>query len=614
MLTRSPHPLSWCRQIPFQYGPAWVFLTCLLISGNLHAESSPDARMPAGRDPSVRLEVRGTKITDPQGRPVTLRGIYSREEWLGSEQEVRWFKEWGVTFVRFLLAYDPQYWQTVNAGRQDDRKRCILRPEDIEKTKAKCRWFEKHQIYFILEVPWRWYGIPDGLSSPDLLERQCAEMYRTLAEHFREFDYLVGYCMFSEIYVAPHKFRTYKQICTAIVDAVQQADPGRIVSATGFKVSSPDSLCDEIRIERPNVIYDFHFYDIKSFVLYRPYYGDMRYPGRIPHGFSGQSYYLDRNLLETFMAPALSFSERYKVPVWCGEYGAFNNAPDGSSDRWMSDVCRLLEKNQIPWILWTWKKGGQDVPALWKDLWQGKAEENAVTLSPHGGTFVDPVRVKIDSSKCDGSIFYTLDGSEPNEHSIRYTRPFEIHAATTVKARSLRQPNEYGPVDTARFEFGGQKGISDLRNAYPGLRATIQNTAAEKVEDLVQSEPLQTEKGLFWDKLHVSKQDGKTILWEGWIQIRTGGRYFFYPKAYGAYALFIGDKQVCWHPATKLDYARTSVGIITLESGYHPFKMIYSKPAGLDNGFELRLQRDTDPVKPPFKTGKEMFFYTENNS
>jgi endoglucanase len=600
------------RQILFQFMLGSVFLASGYLSGNLRAEGDPESNAPSDLRVSVRLQVRDTKITDAQGNPVVLRGIYSREEWLGSEQEVIRFKEWGVNFVRFLLAFDPQYWQTVNNGQEDEQKRCILRPENIEKTKTKCRWFEKHKIYYILEVPWRWYGIPESLSSPDLLERQCAEMYRTLAENFREFDYLVGYCMFSEIYVAPDKYKDYKKICTAIADAVQEADPGRIVSATGVNVSGPNGLGDETRIERPNVIYDFHFYDIKSFVAYRPYFGDMRYPGRIPHGYSCQSYYLDRKLLETFIAPAVAFSERYRVPVWCGEYGAFNDAPDGSSDRWMRDVCRIFEKNQIPWIIWTWKKGWTDVPSVWKDLWQGKWEENEVTVSPHGGTYVDPLRIQIDSWNPAGRIFYTLDESEPDEHSIRYTQPFQIHETTTIKARLICEETGSGPLDTAHFEFGGLKGVSAIENASPGLQARIENTAVEKIEEFTPSETAENEKGRFWDKMHFPTQENKTIIYEGWMEIPQGGRYFFYPKAFGAYTISMDGQQVCRHDATKLDYARTSVGIVTLESGFHTFKLIYSKPAGLEDGFELKLQRDSEPVDSPFKVGKKMFYYTEN--
>ncbi|MCX5632069.1 MAG: cellulase family glycosylhydrolase [Phycisphaerae bacterium] len=561
---------------------------------------------------SVRLRIQGTKFFDGNGNKIKLHGIYSREEWLQSEQEVIHFKEWGINFVRFLLAFDRDYWKTVNNGKVDLKKRCILRDENIQKTKTKCQWLEKHKIYFIIEVPWKWYGIDQELEKPELLKEQCARMYKTLAENFAGFEYLAGFCMFSEIYIVPEDYKHYKDICTAIVDAVHEVDPGLIVSATGVRVSGPDSLVDETLIERPNVIYDFHYYDIKTFVAYRPWFGDMRYPGRIPHGYSCRSYYLDKELHETFIAPAISFSKRYNVPVWCGEFGAFNNAPDGSSDRWMRDVCRIFERNDIPWIIWTWKKDMNDVPASWKDLWQGKLDYNEVTINPHGGRFTDELPVQIDSWVRDGEIYYTLDGTEPDKHSKLYEGPFSINKTTTVKAVLIRKDMGRCPVDTTVFEFGGLKPPVMSAKVSAGLRYAVYNTAGEKVEELKydKAEKIGISRGV--GDIHLKKSDGKTIVYDGLIDISKAGRYFFYPISYGAYEIYIDDTLVNKHFAVKLDYARTTPGIITLEAGLHRLKIIYSKPEGLENGFELKLQRDAVSVEPPCRVEEEMLFHTDN--
>jgi hypothetical protein len=558
---------------------------------------------------NMRLHVLNSRIVDSKDRPVKLRGIYTRAEWLDSEEQAQWFKKWGVNFVRMLLTYDREYWQIVNDGTVDMKKRCILRESNLIEMDKKCSWLEKRGIYFIIEVPWKWYGISQELEEPDLLAGQCARMYGTLAQRYKNMNYLMGFCMFSEIYIAPWHYESYKKICTAIVDAVHAVDPGYIVSVTGTRVSSPDSLFYETRIERPNVIYDFHYYDIKSFVAYRPYFGDMRYPGRVPHGFSSQSYYLDKKLHETFIAPAISFSNRYQVPVWCGEFGAFNNAPDGSSDRWMRDVCRIFERNGIPWIIWTWDKGDTDVPQLWKDLWQGKLDDCEVTISPHGGRFTDELSVQIDSWTSKGRIYYTLDGSEPNESSNPYNGPFKVNATTIVEARMICPSGVYGPVDATVFEFGGLKPLELIADIKPGLRYTQYNTAVEKIENLVLGQAQAFGLAVDFNQVKLQKSDGKTLVYEGLIAFSPAGRYFFYPVSYGAYELFIDDVLVNRHFATQLDYARTSPGIITLEAGIHRLKIIYSKPADYEDGFELKLQRDTAVVKPPHPVGREVLFY-----
>ncbi|MEN6386759.1 MAG: chitobiase/beta-hexosaminidase C-terminal domain-containing protein [Phycisphaerales bacterium] len=562
-------------------------------------------------DETVRLKVHGTDLVDGSGNKVMLRGIYTREEWLKSENEVINFKKWGVNFVRILLAFDKDYWQVVNNGQIDLNKRCILRDENIEKTKVKLEWLEKHKIYYIMEIPWRWYGMDDNLESPQLLKQQCVQMYKKLAGEFKDYDYLMGFCMFSESTIMPERYLDYKNICTAIVDGVHEVSPRMIMCSTGVKCSGPDGLIEASVIDRPNMIYDFHYYDIKTFVAYRPWFGDMRYPGRIPHGFSSRSYYSDKKLNETFIGPAIAFSRRYNVPIWCGEFGAFNNAPDGSSDRWMRDVCRIFERNEIPWIIWTWDLGMTDVPQLWKDLWQCRLDDYELAINPHGGRFTDEQTVQIDSWTRDGNIFYTTDGTEPDEKSKLYTEPFKINKTTTVMTRIIHQGKK-GPIDKTTFEFGGLKPFEAKGKVLPGLKYSVYNIAAEKVEKLKLEKAEKTGVVAGIGEAQLSKSDAKTVVYEGLIDISKAGRYFLYPKSYGAYEIYIDDVLSNKHFSTKLNYSRTVVGIMTLEKGLHKFKIIYSKPKDLEDGFEMNIQRDKTIIDPPFKVKAEMLYYIDN--
>jgi alpha-L-fucosidase len=44
--------------------------------------------------------------------------------------------------------------------------------------------------------------------------------------------------------------------------------------------------------------------------------------------------------------------------------------------------------------------------------------------------------VKIESSDKDAAVFYTIDGSEPNENSLRYDKPFIFNKNGVIKAIS----------------------------------------------------------------------------------------------------------------------------------------------------------------------------------
>jgi len=589
--------------------PFCVCLTlCLFVTSSCSAENSLE---PDASSKSVRLQVQGRQIVDGNGNSVTLRGIYTRAEWLNSEQEVKWFKEWGVTFVRMLLTYDKDYWDVVNNGEVDLNKRCILREENLQEMDRKCKWLEKNKIYFIIEFPWRWYGIGQEFKDVDLLSKQCARLYATLAERYKDYNYLVGYCMFSEIYVAPWYYQHYKKVCTEIVDAVRKVDPKRILSVTGVQVSGVDSFKDETHIDRPGIIYDFHYYWVKSFTHYRPWYGDMRYPGRIPHGYSGHSFYQDRAFHESMIEQGLAYSRKWNAPLWCGEYGAFGNAPDGSTNRWIRDVCQIIENNNIPWIIWTWKKDLTDVPELWKELWRGESNYR-VTTSPHGGTFTDPVSVKLETWVEGGEIRYTTDGSEPKASSSLYTALLRIEKDTTIRARVFKENINNAPIDTAIFKIGGRKPDEPEGKLLKGLQYMLFSGAIKKIEDdKIELMPV-LENGTCKNLKSVS--DNNTMRLNGFIKINKAGRYFFYPKSFGAYEIYIGDKLLSKHNATKYEWDRICAGTMALEAGMHKIKINYSRPAGISGGFSMKIQRDCEPINEPVKLMDSMLYHCKNNS
>jgi hypothetical protein len=95
----------------------------------------------------------------------------------------------------------------------------------------------------------------------------------------------------------------------------------------------------------------------------------------MPIGWFKSTELVDINYLRKELKPAIDFSKKWNVPVWCGEFGAFNNAPDNSSQRWLRDTAGIYENDNIPWIIWSWGKGLEDVPQIWKELWNGNFVE-----------------------------------------------------------------------------------------------------------------------------------------------------------------------------------------------------------------------------------------------
>ena len=73
-------------------------------------------------------------------------------------------------------------------------------------------------------------------------------------------------------------------------------------------------------------------------------------------------------LTEAVIQPYLDFRDRYKVPIWLGEFGE-------NTEAWIRHFVRVVEKNEVGWAFWPYKKmdsGSSFVswskPPYWDDI------------------------------------------------------------------------------------------------------------------------------------------------------------------------------------------------------------------------------------------------------
>lgn len=62
------------------------------------------------------------------------------------------------------------------------------------------------------------------------------------------------------------------------------------------------------------------------------------------------------DFFEKLFAPALEVAEKFDVPLYCGEYGAIDNADPQSTLRWITDINVANERHGIPRALWNYKQ------------------------------------------------------------------------------------------------------------------------------------------------------------------------------------------------------------------------------------------------------------------
>ncbi|MBN1155519.1 chitobiase/beta-hexosaminidase C-terminal domain-containing protein, partial [candidate division KSB1 bacterium] len=82
------------------------------------------------------------------------------------------------------------------------------------------------------------------------------------------------------------------------------------------------------------------------------------------------------------------------------------------------------------------------------------------TIEPNGSLFLDTIQVSISNRKHE-TIYYTLDGSDPDERSLTYESHLIVDHEAVIMARSIGVDGRMSSIKSARFEKTTmQKGVT----------------------------------------------------------------------------------------------------------------------------------------------------------
>ena len=306
--------------------------------------------------PGQYVHTRGTEVVDAAGRPIQLKGT-NLGNWMVPEGYM-WRFNGGPQSPKEIESLIAElvgptraeaFWKTY-------RERYITR-EDIEFIRAQgfnsvriplhwkffmtddaegfrlldriVGWCREAGLLVVLDLHAAPAGqtgtnIDDGHGYPWLFrdegaQQQTIDLWARIARHYRNNPTILGYDLLNEPIpnypgyeeLHPELERLYKRIAQAIraVDAHHTLIFGGAEWDGNFSVFGPpfDS----------NVIYQLHQYWMK----------------------------VDDNTLAKFTA----FRDKYHVPIWLGESGE-------NTDEWVASYRGLLEKNNIGWAFWPYKK------------------------------------------------------------------------------------------------------------------------------------------------------------------------------------------------------------------------------------------------------------------
>jgi len=160
--------------------------------------------------------------------------------------------------------------------------------------------------------------------------------------------------------------------------SIRVLEPERIIVIGSNKWQSANTF-DVLKVPADkNIILSFHFYEpfplthhLASWTGIRDYSGPIHYPGvlisqeefdalppdqqAIAKDWVGKEWNMEK--LEQMMQLPLQKSKELGLPVYCGEYGVIDSAPETDKIRWYNDMISVFNKNGIASANWNYKSG-----------------------------------------------------------------------------------------------------------------------------------------------------------------------------------------------------------------------------------------------------------------
>jgi hypothetical protein len=303
------------------------------------------------------VHTQGKEIVDATGKPLLLRGT-NLGNWLIPEGYMWHLNEGGPESPREIEALiteliGPQraheFWHTYreNYITQADIhliKQCgfnsirvplhykFFETDDSEGFTLLDRviqWAHQENLHIILDM----HAAPGGQTGKNIddsdgypwlfsdasAQQHTIEIWQRLARHYRNNPTVIGYDLLNEPipnYTGLEQFNpTLEPFYKRIGAAIRQVDPHHILILGGAQWDNNFDVFGQPFDK--NAVYTFHRYHAPP----------------------------DQTTVQKYV----DFREKYQVPIWLGESGE-------NSDDWIAKFVSVLEKNDIGWAFWPYKK------------------------------------------------------------------------------------------------------------------------------------------------------------------------------------------------------------------------------------------------------------------
>lgn len=203
-----------------------------------------------------------------------------------------------------------------------------------------------------------------------------------------------------------------------------------------------------------------------------------------------------------------------------------------------------------------------------------KGEVASVPYTTHDlDLFIDRIEVDLASATPGANVYYTLDGSEPDQSSMLYTEPFTLTESTTIKAKAYCE----GYIPSRTFTIQATKAVFEkpakTTAKVNGTRYTYYEGLYQSVNEIKRT-PVKEQGTLPAPIIKGAQQeDHFAFIFKGLIYVPQKGIYEFLTRSDDGSVLLINNKKIVDNDGSHA--AIVATGRIALEQGYHTYELLY---------------------------------------
>ena len=291
-----------------------------------------------------------------------------RKSWF-TQEDVQRIADWGFDHIRLPLD-EEQMWD--EAGRSE--------AEAFDLLDSALDWAERAGLNVVVDLhilrshDFGQAANPRLFTDPAEAER-FADLWRQLSAHLRgRANDRVAYELLNEAVAKDPE--DWNRVAGTAFRAVRDLEPQRTVVLGSNRWNSVLTF-DRLDVpDDPHTILTFHFYHPMLITHHRAswwpeggvYDGAIQYPGRpipadrlaqVPEPLRtrlenlNQPY--DRSAMAADFAKPLAVAQRTGLPLYCGEFGVINLAPQPIRTAWYRDLISVFDEYGIGWANWDYK-------------------------------------------------------------------------------------------------------------------------------------------------------------------------------------------------------------------------------------------------------------------